>query len=403
MNSKTFQDKARHYVKHLCRDIDERCIGSAGNRKATGFFAETVKTFGFEVETPRFKCFNWIDNGSELVVGHEPLTVFSGPYSEGCCIRAPLSGSSTVEELAKVEAEGRIVLLYGPIAKEQLMPKNFVFYNPEEHQRIIKLLETRGFLAVLSATSCNPEMSGGLSPFPLIEDGDFILPSAYMTAEEGEKLLNYYIGRDILLRVRAERHPSHGYNVIARKEKRADDKIVLMAHIDSKKGSPGAIDNATGIAILLLVAEMLKNCNPETEIEIVAVNGEDYYSNPGEMLYLEENRGRFSRIMLGINIDGVGYYRGKTAFSLYSCPDHIATLVRSNFKPANGFIEGEPWFQGDHGLFLHNQCPAIAVTSTEMTDLLKIAHTSQDNPEVVDYKKVVATSWALFDFLKFLI
>jgi hypothetical protein len=38
-------------------------------------------------------------------------------------------------------------------------------------------------------------------------------------------------------------------------------------------------------------------------IEVVAVNGEDYYSNRGEKLYLHANAGRFDEVLLGINVD----------------------------------------------------------------------------------------------------
>ena len=68
------------------------------------------------------------------------------------------------------------------------MPKNFVFYNPEEHKRIITLLENSGASASISATGRNAALAGGVYPFPLIEDGDFNIPSVYMTEEEGKRL-----------------------------------------------------------------------------------------------------------------------------------------------------------------------------------------------------------------------
>ncbi|MBK9392004.1 MAG: M28 family peptidase [Bacteroidetes bacterium] len=32
--------------------------------------------------------------------------------------------------------------------------------------------------------------------------------------------------------------------------------MVVTAHIDAKKGTPGAIDNATGVIVLLLLSEL---------------------------------------------------------------------------------------------------------------------------------------------------
>jgi len=42
--------------------------------------------------------------------------------------------------------------------------------------------------AIIAATSIDPGLAGGISPFPLIEDGDFDIPSVYMTIEEGLRL-----------------------------------------------------------------------------------------------------------------------------------------------------------------------------------------------------------------------
>ena len=100
--------------------------------------------------------------------------------------------------LKMVDATGKILLLRGEIAKEQIMPKNFVFYNPEEHQRIYRLLEEKQPAAIISATTRNPELAGAVYPFPMFEDGDFDIPSAYMTDVEGEKLASF-AGRQVSL------------------------------------------------------------------------------------------------------------------------------------------------------------------------------------------------------------
>ena len=89
------------------------------------------------------------------------------------------------------------------------MPKGFEFYNPEAHQRIVRLLESLRPAAILTATSKNPDLAGAVYPFPMITDGDFDIPSAYLTDREGEQLL-LFSGQMAALTIQAERVPSSG-------------------------------------------------------------------------------------------------------------------------------------------------------------------------------------------------
>ena len=402
-HSAHLSEKAASVLRKLCLEIPDRRVGSAGNRAATDFFARSVPSFGFETESPRFDCIDWSSEGAHLTVESGGFEAFVSPYSLGCQVRAPLVVASTVEELEATEAVGKIILLRGDLAKEQLMPKNFPFYNPDEHRRIIHLLETKRPAAIVAATTRDPGMAGALYPFPLIEDGDFDIPSVYMTDVEGSRLacmLGQPAAREASLDIRAERRPSWGCNVVARKGADPSRRVVLFAHIDAKDGTSGAIDNATGVVVLLLLAEMLVDYDGDLGVEIVALNGEDYYSAPGEQLWVSQNAGRFGEIVLGINMDGAGYREGNTAYSLYDCPPDIAKGIHAAFSARKDMGEREPWYQSDHSLFIMNQRPALAVTSDRFVALwTEIAHTARDRPEIVEPGKLVDIALALRDLL----
>jgi aminopeptidase YwaD len=314
-------------------------------------------------------------------------------------VSATLSAATTVEELESLEITNNILLLHGEIAKEQLMPKNFTFYNPDRHQQIISLLERNKPLAIISATSRDPELAGGIYPFPLIEDGDFDIPSVYMTEEVGKSLAQHE-GVQVSLKFEAERVPATGCNVIARKGRHLSQRIVIFAHIDAKIGTPGALDNATGVTVLLLLAELLQDYSPSLTIELVALNGEDYYSAPGEVYYLQNNPNQLQDVYLGINLDAPGYIKGSTAYSLYDCPPEIAVKIHGSFPKRKGFIAGEQWYQSDHSLFIMNNRPALAITSEQFTHLSTyITHTAQDAPELVDPSKLADIAMALQQLL----
>lgn len=399
MKASHLVDSANQYLKKLCVDIPNRCVGSQGNRQATDFFAEKMNRFGFQTECPQFDCIDWTHGEASLSVQGEQYQVFVSPYSLKCNVTSTLSIATTVEELESLEVGNAILLLYGEIAKEQLMPKNFTFYNPEHHQQIVSLLERKDPSAIISATSRDPELAGGIYPFPLIEDGDFDIPSVYMTEEVGKRLARHK-GEQVTLNFEAERIPATGCNVIARKGHHQSDRIAIFAHIDAKIGTPGALDNATGVIVLLLLAELLQDQSPSHIIELVALNGEDYFSAPGEVLYLKNNPNQLQDVYLGINLDGAGYLEGKTAYSLYDCPPDMTAIIHRSFHNPVSFIEGEQWYQSDHSLFIMNKRPALAITSEQFAYLSTyITHTTQDSPELVDPYKLAEIALALQELI----
>jgi aminopeptidase YwaD len=391
----TLIEKAEKYLSMLCNQIPNRRTGSEGNRAATAFFSETLQSFGFDVECPEFECTDWRSDGAAITANGITDDVQVSPYSLGGKAGAPLITACSVTELETFGISNKILLMRGELTREQFLPKNFPFFQVEEQQKIIRLLEEKKPLAIITATSRNPEMAGALYPFPVFEDGDFDIPSVFITEEQGAQLAKFE-GQIISLEISSRRIPAHGCNVIARRGNGSKERVVLFAHIDAKLGTPGALDNGSGIVALLLVAEMLTNYAGDKCIEIVALNGEDYYSNPGEQLYLRQNEGKFQEIILGVNIDGLGYLKGKTAYSMYECPPKISALIEQVFADDATFLAGEPWFQGDHALFLMNGRPALALTSELVGELMReYVHTEKDTPEIIDPDKIARTALLL--------
>jgi len=389
--------KMKDYLEVLCLKIPNRHVGSPGNRQATEFFARTVASFGFETEMPQFACIDWAYGEVYLQAGAETFEALAGPYSPPYDSTAPLVVVSSLDELQNKDSTAKIMLIRGELAGEQLMPKNFPFYNPEHHQQIISLLEQKQPAAIIAATTRNPELAGGLYPFPLIEDGDFDIPSVYMTAEEGQRLLEYQ-GNDITLGIESERIPTRGCNVVARKGTDLSERIVICAHIDAKKDTPGAIDNGTGVVTLLALAELLGDYSGRRCVEIVALNGEDYYAASGQLQYLALNEGQYETILVAINMDAAGYHQANTMYSLFGCPEPMARTLHEIFGGRYRFEEGEPWYQSDHSIFIAQQRPAVAITSTNLMELsTHITHTEKDTPDIIDCHKLADIAYGLRD------
>lgn len=376
------------HLKALCQDIGARPVGSRANQQAAGYVADFFAACGLEVTTSQFHCWDWQPGPCTLSVNGQPLHAAVSPYSLPCDYTGSFVTASTIAQLAEADCCDRVLVLHGELCREPLMPKDFVFYNPEHHQEIMALLEEKAPAAVVALTGRHPELAAAWYPFPLFEDGDFDIPSCFLTAEAGQPLLSASSG-EIQLSIDSVRRPSHGCNVAAVRKGTSRKRIVVCAHLDTKPATPGALDNATGVSVLLGLASALSSCEAHSTVELLAVNGEDHYSQAGQMHYLAQNPDLAANVALCINVDGAGLREAKTSYTLLEADNQLQDLAQEVFAGGD-FVAVDPWYQGDHMIFVMQGIPACAL-STERLDIVttEIAHTERDTLANVDVQKVV--------------
>jgi aminopeptidase YwaD len=382
LESKTFC-----FLQLLCSHPD-RHPGRPGNRAATELFATVAAESGLVVESTELDCVDWERGETLLTVGDRRFGALPGPYSSPCDVSEPLTTASTVDELEAGEFAGTVLLLHGDLCREQLTPRDFPFYEMPGHGRILGALEAARPAAVVAATGRNPELAGSAYPFPLIEDASVEIPNAYLTDVEGERLLPL-TGRMATLRMDTRRIPARLQHVVARARGTGDKRVVVFGHVDTKDGTPGALDNATGAAALMTLAMLLRGYTGRHTVELLPLNGEDYYAATGEKRFVADNAGRWNEIALGLNADAAGWIGKPTEVSLYGCDEPTAKAVRASIGRRRAFVEGGPWYQSDHGILLQQGIPAVAVTSSGIAELCAtVAHTSRDSLDLVDVSAV---------------
>jgi aminopeptidase YwaD len=381
------------HLQELCTQIGSRPVGSAKNQKAQLYLARRFADAGLEVEQQMFYCLDWQPQEIHLTLAGQALAAQINPFSPACNVTAPYVLAGNLDELAAQDFSGKIVVLHGDLSKEPLMPKNFTFYNPEEHQQIIRLLETKQPKAILAVS---PKDS---NPAPIIDDGDFHIPSATVPAATGKTLLEQQ-GHPLTLQIQSTNRLSAGANVIGRRNGNNAKKIVICAHYDTKPGTPGAIDNASGVAAVLTLTQLLKAAALKNDLELIAFNGEEYYSIPGQILYLQRYTSDFPRIVLVINIDGVGAKDQNTSVALFACPEQLEQQIAEIQANYPGIVRVEPWPQGDHLLFAMQGVPSVAFSSTGAQALLEtIIHTAQDTVEGIAPEKIAETVFFMRDLI----
>jgi aminopeptidase YwaD len=210
-----------------------------------------------------------------------------------------------------------------------------------------------------------------------------------LPASAAERLVQSPQG-ELHLRIDCRRYPSSGANVIARRAGQKAGKIVVCAHMDTKPNTPGALDNAAGVSVLLTLAQALsaKTERLPFNLEIIVFNGEDYFSAPGQMAYLG-SAPQWQEIALAINVDGAGWREAPLSLALFECSVQLAESLRRLATEYPQLAEVSPWPQGDHMLFVMNGVPAVALSSQGAEALLeRVIHTPGDMPDLVSIERL---------------
>ena len=97
------------------------------------------------------------------------------------------------------------------------------------------------------------------------------------------------------------------YNIIARLPGSASDgRIIVGAHLDSVVATPGADDNASGIAVLLETARLLSQANLNSQVFLCAFNLEEL-NMFGSAAFAKKLKAAGARVEAMISLEMVGY------------------------------------------------------------------------------------------------
>jgi hypothetical protein len=199
-------------------------------------------------------------------------------------------------------------------------------------------------------------------------------------------------------------------------------EILVGAHYDTVSGSPGADDNASGVAVLIELAGLLPS-----GVRFVAFANEEapYFLGPemGSFVYARDRgagvRAMFSLEMLGYYSDAKGSQRYPAPLSLFY-PDRAdfiafvgdlgaAKLVRkaigvfrekakfpSEGLAAPAFVPGITW--SDHWSFRKHGYPAVMITDTAFYRYPHY-HLPSDTPDKLDYERMARVTLGLAEML----
>lgn len=311
------EDIINEALEVITDEIGARPIGTENNRKANHFLKMKALQMGYDVISLPIECFLWEKDKSYMSHSVNSLEVFPSPFSEPFEGTGKVKYINSVEQLEWNDCNDRIIILHGDITKESMMPKDFPFFYPDEHKKIIELLEKKNIKGIIALTGKHPMC--GLNPFPFFEDGNILIPSCFISEKYKAQLPEE--GEEIFLKIASGKEYGNGKQLVIKREGNKKRKIIISAHMDSKYETPAALDNGSGISVLLGIMHLLKDFHSQYELHFVPFNGEEYYGVPGQLGYLEYLNNEYENLELVINIDSPGHFESKTALSFYNIPE----------------------------------------------------------------------------------
>lgn len=212
---------------------------------------------------------------------------------------------------------------------------------------------------------------------------------------------------------------------------KTDKVIVVGAHYDSLFGTVGANDNASGIAVLLELAKILKNKKLGANIHFVAFANEEppYFKteNMGSVIYAKKLRKQKENVIAMYSLETMGAYYDNKGSQQYPFPlgqyypdvgnfiafvsdDKSRTLLKDSIKlfrdnaeiPSEGLsapedLEGVSW--SDHWAFWQAGYPALMITDTAP---FRYEHYHQltDTYEKIDYLRMSRVTHGISQMLQ---
>lgn len=359
------------HLEYLSRTLGPRPAGSAANRVAAGYIERVFAACGFAVELQPYQCPLWEDLGATLEIAGDTAEVGANAFSPSCDVWAPTVIAGTLAELRAAQLAGCVAVLYGQLVAAPLAPRAWP-YKGELDAAIVAALEAGQPAAVLAVQSHGPPL------VRLIEDPALAIPSATVPAEVGLALVRQP-GIPLHLQIAARRGTGNACNVIGRRGAPDAPHVVICAHFDTKIDTPGAADNAAGVAVLLALAEFLGAHHLDVGLELVAFNGEEYLPSGAEE-YARRRGDAFDPIVAALNFDGVGQWLAPNSITLLAGSPAFEAALRALIVRYLGVVWVAPWIESDHAIFALRGVPSVAFTTAARQPL---DHSRADSAEWV--------------------
>lgn len=196
--------------------------------------------------------------------------------------------------------------------------------------------------------------------------------------------------------------PFRGVNVysIIPATQPSNEYVVFGAHYDTERGSPGAIDNATGISVCLRLAERL-NKFPNRKINFIVVFfDQEEDDEVGSGAFADWLQSKDWVIKAVHSIDTIGWDNdGDGLFSIQSPPSHLESIYKEEAILLNVPLSIVSGASSDNKSFLIRGFEVVGV-SEAFKDTTPHIHKPTDKSDTIDFKYLATMTELILNVLK---
>lgn len=203
--------------------------------------------------------------------------------------------------------------------------------------------------------------------------------------------------------------PLTSQNVAGFINNKADSTIIIISHYDhigyggrlSKSFGktaihPGADDNASGVAVILLLAKQLKRKDSKNYNYIFLFSGAHEIGLYGAKALLDNLQKSGIKAKLIINIDMVGRLDENTRTLIYETNSDLITQNLLESIPSNLVFQKKENLTGDHSIFSGSGLSTFFLSTGVHSDYHRIT----DTPDKINYQGMIQITNFVLDLMK---
>jgi hypothetical protein len=388
-------------LRKLTDEVGGRVPGTEANRRGVAWAIEAFRQAGVdEVHTEKFTIpSSWSEGATRLEVlspvPFQPraVSIAWSPATPAGGVEAPVldlhNGTEADFARAGAQARGALLLVHNPVLRTWADLFNEYAHAPPVIDRALKT----GAAGILWMAS---REQGVLYRHQNSFSGEIDrIPQALMAREDALRISRFIAaGKPVRARLVMPNRiggPIEVENVVAeiRGGDKADEIVILGAHLDSWELGSGALDNGCNSALTVEVARAIRaaGVKPRRTVRFVLWNGEEQ-GLLGSWAYVHAHRAELDRVVAYVNFDGgIGHVTGYSLGGRKEMLDPVGDVL----KPVASWGMNEHTLDAsggtDHVDFLLEGVPTLSANQVE-GNYLSNYHATSDTMDKVDIREL---------------